>query len=102
VREAFRATRGEIIFGLVLAAISYFLTNSVLPVALIVLPALLCVFLARKHNGDSPRMVRPELPAAVVAPARSAAEERHQLAALANEEPAESWSARTPALAGRR
>jgi len=101
VREAFRATRGEIGFGIALAAISFFLTDSVLPVALIVLPALFCIFLARKHNGDSPRLIRPELPAAVVRPARSAAEERHQLAVLASEEPDEPSSARTPALAGR-
>jgi cellulose synthase/poly-beta-1,6-N-acetylglucosamine synthase-like glycosyltransferase len=85
VREALRATRGEIAFGVVLAAVSYWLTDSVLPVALIVFPALCCVFLARKHNGDSPRTRRPELPAAVVPPARSAAEERHQLVALREE-----------------
>src|SRR5690348_1928786 len=54
VREALRSTRGEIGFGLVLAAICWVLTTSVLPVLLIVAPALLCVFLARKHNGDSP------------------------------------------------
>jgi cellulose synthase/poly-beta-1,6-N-acetylglucosamine synthase-like glycosyltransferase len=101
VREAFRSTRGEIAFGIVLAGISYYLTHSVLPVALIVVPALLCIFLARKHNDGSPRMMRPELPAAVVPPARTAAEERHQLAALADEEPLEPRSARTPALAGR-
>jgi cellulose synthase/poly-beta-1,6-N-acetylglucosamine synthase-like glycosyltransferase len=102
LREAFRATRGEIAFGIGLAAISYVLTNSVLPVALIVLPALFCIFLARKHNGDSPRAIRTELPAAVMPPARSVAEERHQLAVLASEEqqPAETWSARTPVLAG--
>jgi cellulose synthase/poly-beta-1,6-N-acetylglucosamine synthase-like glycosyltransferase len=97
VREAFRATRGEIAFGIGLAVVSFLLTHSVLPVALIVLPALFCVFLARKHNEASPRLVRAELPAAVVPPARSAAEERHQLAALASEEP---WPVRTLALAG--
>jgi cellulose synthase/poly-beta-1,6-N-acetylglucosamine synthase-like glycosyltransferase len=101
VREAFRSTRGEIAFGIVLAGISYYLTHSVLPVALIVVPALLCIFLARKHNNGSPRMMRPELPAAVVPPARTAAEERHQLAALADEEPPEPRSARTPELAER-
>jgi hypothetical protein len=76
------------------AAISWFLTNSVLPVAL---PALFCIFLAREHNGDSPRTATAELPAAVVRPARIAADERRQLAALADEEPAEP----VPALAGR-
>jgi len=101
VREALRATRGEIAFGIVLAAISYLLTNSVLPVALIVLPALFCVFLARKHNSDSPRTMRTELPAAVVPPARSAEEERRQLAALAMEEPAAAWTQRLPAMTGR-
>ena len=99
VREALRATRGEIAFGVVLAAISFSLTSSVLPVALIVLPALFCVFLARKHNEDSPRTVRTELPAAVVPPARNAAEERHQLATLATEEPADPEPSRAPALA---
>lgn len=83
LREAFRSTRGEIAFGIVLALISYLLTHSVLPVALIVLPALFCFFLARKHNRESPRTMRTELPAAVVPPARSIAEERHQLALLA-------------------
>ncbi|GAB1690953.1 glycosyltransferase [Krasilnikovia sp. M28-CT-15] len=83
VREAFRATRGEITFGIVLAAISYALTGSVLPVVLIALPAVCCVLLARKHNRDSPDRARIELPAAVVPPARNVAEERDQLARLA-------------------
>ena len=100
VREAFVATRGEIAFGIALSAVSFVLTNSVLPVALIVLPALFCVFLARKHNRSSQRMIRTELPAAVVTPARSVAEERHQLAALASEERAAPRPVRTPALAG--
>jgi cellulose synthase/poly-beta-1,6-N-acetylglucosamine synthase-like glycosyltransferase len=98
VRDAFRSTRGEIAFGVVLASISYFLTHSVLPVALIVVPALLCIFLARKHNEDSPRLRRPELPAAVVPPARTAREERDQLATLATEEKVEP---RSPVLVGR-
>lgn len=101
VREAFKATRGEIAFGIVLAAISYLLTNSVLPVALIVLPALFCIFLARKHNENSPGTDLTEMPAAVVTPARSVAEEREQLAVLAREEPTEPSAARTPVLAGR-
>ncbi|WP_063763817.1 glycosyltransferase [Actinoplanes subtropicus] len=100
VREALHSTRGEIGFGIVLAAISWFLTHSVLPVLLIVAPALLCAFLARKHNEDSPEPAAAELPAAVVPPARSAAEERHQLAALASEEEAEPWRERIPTLAG--
>lgn len=84
VRDALGATRGEILFGIALAAVSLFLTNSVLPVLLIVLPAVFCVFLAGKHNEFSPHRALPaELPAAVVAPARSAKEERHQLAMLA-------------------
>jgi hypothetical protein len=102
VREAFRSTRGEMAFGLALAAVSYALTRSVLPVALIVLPALFCVFLARKHNRDSPRARRTELPAAVVPPARSAAEEREQLALLESESRSDPDEERTPALAGRR
>ncbi len=99
VREAFRATRGEIGFGIALAATSFYLTDSVLPVALIVFPALCCIFLARKHNTESSRTVRPELPAAVVPPARSAAEERHQLAALAAQKAAETMPAHGHALA---
>ena len=95
VREALTSTRGEIGFGIVLAAISWLLTHSVLPVLLIVAPALLCAFLARKHNEDSPAAVA-EMPAAVVPPARSAAEERHQLAALATEEEADPWQERIP------
>jgi cellulose synthase/poly-beta-1,6-N-acetylglucosamine synthase-like glycosyltransferase len=50
-RQALRANRGEIAFGLTLGAVSVALTGSVLPVLLIILPALLCWFLAVKHNG---------------------------------------------------
>ncbi|MEV6347498.1 glycosyltransferase family 2 protein [Actinoplanes sp. NPDC051851] len=96
LREAFGATRAEIAFGIALAGVSLLLTHSVLPVALIVVPALLCVFLARKHNTVSPRTARAELPAAVVAPARSAAEERAQLAELARERASQE---RSPAVA---
>ncbi|GLY06589.1 glycosyltransferase family 2 protein [Actinoplanes sp. NBRC 101535] len=99
IREALTATRGEIAFGIVLAAVSYLLTGSVLPVVLIVVPALLCVFLARKHNKTSAGTVRTELPAAVVAPARSAAEERRQLATLARAADPGPPHERTPELA---
>ena len=87
MRQALRATRGEILFGISLTAISIYLTNSVLPVALIVCPALFCFYLALKHNSVSEhRVPKPELPAAVVQPARTAAEERSQLAMLAARE----------------
>jgi cellulose synthase/poly-beta-1,6-N-acetylglucosamine synthase-like glycosyltransferase len=84
VKDAVNATRAEVVFGFALAAVSYALTGSVLPVLLLALPAVFCVFLARKSNVDRPQRVpRLELPAAVVLPARTAAEERHQLAQLA-------------------
>ena len=86
--QALRATRGEIAFGVGLAALSLYLTSSVLPVVLIVCPALFCFFLALKHNraGTGP-LLRPELPAAVILPARTAAEERDQLVLLAAARP---------------
>jgi cellulose synthase/poly-beta-1,6-N-acetylglucosamine synthase-like glycosyltransferase len=110
VRQALRATRSEIIFGCVLAAVSLYLTSSVLPVALIVCPALFCFFLALKHNQPSARPLlraarplnRPELPAAVILPARTAAEERDQLVMLAARGPERGSVTLHPAFVGRR
>lgn len=50
VREALVANRAEIVFGVLLTAVSLVLTGSALPVALIAVPALLCFTLALKHN----------------------------------------------------
>jgi cellulose synthase/poly-beta-1,6-N-acetylglucosamine synthase-like glycosyltransferase len=50
LRQALRANRGEIAFGLVLGAVSIVLTRSILPVAFLVFPALLCSYLALRHN----------------------------------------------------
>jgi cellulose synthase/poly-beta-1,6-N-acetylglucosamine synthase-like glycosyltransferase len=50
LRRALGANRGEIGFGIALAGVSGWLTGSVLPVALIAGPALLCTALALKHN----------------------------------------------------
>ena len=98
VREALAATRGEIAFGICLGAVSLYLTSSVLPVALIACPAVFCFYLAFKHNGASlPSTPKPELPAAVIRPARTAAEERAQLAMLETAGP--DWSAELDRLA---
>jgi cellulose synthase/poly-beta-1,6-N-acetylglucosamine synthase-like glycosyltransferase len=59
VRHALRANRGEIGFGVGLAAISVWLTGSVFPVLLIIGPAILCTFLAFKHNEARDRTEPP-------------------------------------------
>lgn len=101
-RQALRATRGEIGFGCCLAAISLYLTGSILPVVLLVCPAIFCIVLARKHNEDSPHLAtQVELPAAVVQPARTAAEEREQLVMLTQSHPA-AKEPRTLVLVGQR
>jgi cellulose synthase/poly-beta-1,6-N-acetylglucosamine synthase-like glycosyltransferase len=53
LRQALVANRAEITFGVLLLGISVFLTGSALPVALIVVPALFCSYLALKHNGTA-------------------------------------------------
>jgi len=50
LRQALVANRAEIIFGVLLTAISIMLTGSALPVLLIATPAVLCFYLALKHN----------------------------------------------------
>jgi hypothetical protein len=50
LRQAVWMNKAEIMFGLALAGISLWLTHSVLPVVLIVAPAMLCWFLARRHT----------------------------------------------------
>lgn len=61
LREALTANRAEIIFGVVLTAISVALTGSPLPVLLIAAPAVLCFYLALKHNKRvDPEPAAPE------------------------------------------
>jgi len=50
VRQALVANRNEIAFGCALVAVSVLLVGSVLPVLFIAVPALLCTYLAIKHN----------------------------------------------------
>lgn len=54
LRQALVANRAEIIFGVVLTAVSIYLTGSPLPVLLIAVPAILCSYLALKHNTAVP------------------------------------------------
>jgi cellulose synthase/poly-beta-1,6-N-acetylglucosamine synthase-like glycosyltransferase len=54
LRQALVANRAEIIFGLVLTAVSIYLTGSALPVLLIAVPAVFCFYLALKHNKATP------------------------------------------------
>lgn len=54
LRQALVANRAEIIFGVLLTAVSVYLTGSALPVLLIALPAILCSYLALQHNDATP------------------------------------------------
>ena len=54
LRQALVANRAEIIFGVLLTAISVYLTGSALPVLLIALPAIFCTYLALQHNDATP------------------------------------------------
>jgi hypothetical protein len=49
-RQAISANRQELLFGALLLTVSVVLTGSPLPVLLIAVPALLCGYLAVKHN----------------------------------------------------
>lgn len=61
LRQALVANRAEIIFGVLLTAISVALTGSALPVLLIATPAVLCFYLALKHNTPvDPEPAAPE------------------------------------------
>ncbi|MEU7902360.1 glycosyltransferase family 2 protein [Actinoplanes sp. NPDC049118] len=62
LREALVANRAEIIFGVLLTAVSISLTGSALPVLLIALPAVLCFYLALKHNQAEPLSAAPAEP----------------------------------------
>ena len=57
LRQALVANRAEIIFGVLLTAISVYLTGSALPVLLIALPAIFCTYLALQHNDATPAEV---------------------------------------------
>jgi cellulose synthase/poly-beta-1,6-N-acetylglucosamine synthase-like glycosyltransferase len=50
LRQALAANRAEIAFGVLLTTASVLLTGSPLPVLLITVPALMCFYLALKHN----------------------------------------------------
>jgi cellulose synthase/poly-beta-1,6-N-acetylglucosamine synthase-like glycosyltransferase len=67
VRQALTMNRSEMAFGVGLAAVSLWLTNSVLPVLLIIGPAVLCSYLALKHNDDHGDAVEWAAPANQVA-----------------------------------
>jgi cellulose synthase/poly-beta-1,6-N-acetylglucosamine synthase-like glycosyltransferase len=54
LRQALVANRAEIIFGVLLTAVSILLTGSALPVLLIAVPAMGCFYLALKHNKATP------------------------------------------------
>jgi fatty acid desaturase len=54
LRQALVANRAEITFGVLLTAVSVYLTGSALPVVLIAVPAILCFYLALKHNTPVP------------------------------------------------
>ncbi|MEU8230930.1 glycosyltransferase family 2 protein [Actinoplanes sp. NPDC048967] len=54
LRQALVANRAEMIFGVLLTAVSIYLTGSALPVLLIAVPAILCFYLALKHNTATP------------------------------------------------
>jgi len=54
LRQALVANRAEITFGVLLTAVSVYLTGSALPVVLIAVPAVLCFYLALKHNTAVP------------------------------------------------
>ncbi len=53
-RSALVASRGEIVFGLGLGLVAIALTGSVLPVLLLVVPALASVYLGTMHNRMAP------------------------------------------------
>ena len=59
---ALAANRIEILMGLVLAGLSFLFTSSVLPVVLIVAPAMLSVYLTRMHNRNGPGLDSRYLP----------------------------------------
>nr|WP_277349757.1 glycosyltransferase family 2 protein [Planosporangium thailandense] len=51
LREALRINRGEMVFGVGLAATALALTDSVLPVLLLAVPSVFCFYLALMHNA---------------------------------------------------
>lgn len=57
-RSALAANRGEIVFGLGLGLLAIALTGSLLPVLLLVVPALASVYLGTMHNRSSPSAER--------------------------------------------
>jgi hypothetical protein len=61
-RFAVAANGIEILMGLVLAGLSFLFTSSVLPVVLIVVPAMLSVYLTRMHNRQGPGLESKYLP----------------------------------------
>jgi cellulose synthase/poly-beta-1,6-N-acetylglucosamine synthase-like glycosyltransferase len=67
------ANRIEILMGLALAGLSFFFTSSVLPVILIVAPAVLSVYLTRMHNREGPDLESKYLPRHALVRAREAA-----------------------------
>lgn len=51
LREALRASRGELIFGVVLSVVVIVLTGSILGIALLTVPAIFCVFMSVMHQA---------------------------------------------------